>query len=145
MTKVIDKQVQDLISEFIEVRKLTDDLFKTLSSEDAVIQSNPFGSPPNWHIAHVTWFFHKVLSKYGERLDLDKFNLDYLNSYYQKYEKILPKNQRGNFPRPTVTQSLEYRKYINENVLVFLEKVEASNSLTQEIQYDIKLANQHDI
>ncbi len=100
MTKVIAKQIEDLIVEFTKVRKLTDDLFKTLSIEDAVIQSDTFGSPPNWHIAHVTWFFHKILVKYGEKLDLEKLdleklNLDYLNSYYQKFEKILPKNQRG--------------------------------------------------
>jgi hypothetical protein len=63
MTKVINKQVEDLIAEFTEVRKLTDNLFKTLSIEDAVIQSDTFGSPPNWHIAHVTWFFHKILLK----------------------------------------------------------------------------------
>ena len=44
MTKVINKVVEDLTSEFTEVRKLTDDLFKTLSIEDAVIQSDPFGS-----------------------------------------------------------------------------------------------------
>src|SRR4051812_8478655 len=79
MTKVINKVVvEDLISEFTEVRKLTDDLFKTLRIEDAVIQSDPFGSPPNWHIAHVTWFFHKILLKYGEELNLEKINLDYL-------------------------------------------------------------------
>ena len=47
MTKVIDKQLEDLIVEFTEVRKLTNDLFKTLSIEDAVIQSDAFGSPPN--------------------------------------------------------------------------------------------------
>ena len=145
MTKVIDKQLEDLIVEFTEVRKLTNDLFKTLSIEDAVIQSDAFGSPPNWHIAHVTWFFHQILMKYGEKTDLEKLNIDYLNSYYQKFEKILPKNQRGQFPRPTVSQTLLYRKYINEKVLSFLEKIEADNALTKEIQYDFNLANQHEI
>src|SRR5687767_5684115 len=146
MTKVINKVVEDLISEFTEVRKLTDDLFKTLSIEDAVIQSDPFGSPPNWHIAHVTWFFHKILLKYGGELNLEKINLDYLNSYYQKFEKILPKNDRGRFPRPTVSESLQYRKYLDKKVLLFLEKIdEGSNSLTKEIQYDLQLANQHEM
>ena len=145
MTKVINKVVEDLISEFTEVRKLTDDLFKTLSIEDAVIQSDPFGSPPNWHIAHVTWFFHKILLKYGGELNLEKINLDYLNSYYQKFEKILPKNDRGKFPRPTVSESLQYRKYLDKKVLLFLEKIEVFNSLTKEIQYDLQLANQHEM
>ncbi|HJT85872.1 MAG TPA: ergothioneine biosynthesis protein EgtB [Nitrososphaeraceae archaeon] len=145
MTKVIDKQLEDLIVEFTEVRKLTNDLFKTLSIEDAVIQSDAFGSPPNWHIAHVTWFFHQILLKYGEKTDLEKLNIDYLNSYYQKFEKILPKNQRGQYPRPTVSQSLLYRKYINEKVISFLEKIEVDSALTKEIQYDLKLANQHEM
>ena len=39
-------------------------LFSPLDIEDAVIQSSNFGSPPNWHISHVTWFFHKILEKY---------------------------------------------------------------------------------
>ena len=29
-------------------------------------------------------------------------NLQYLNSYYQKYGKILTKSERGRYPRPTV-------------------------------------------
>jgi hypothetical protein len=29
------------------------------------MQSSIFGSPPNWHLAYVTWFFQKVLEKHG--------------------------------------------------------------------------------
>ncbi len=85
MTKVITEGISSLISEFGDVRKLTDNLFKSLKIEDAVIQSDPFGSPPNWHISHVTWFFHKILTKYGIRVSFENINLDYLNSYYQKF------------------------------------------------------------
>ena len=72
----------DLLSEFAQVRKKTMQLFKPLRIEDAVIQSDPFGSPPNWHIAHVTWFFQKVLEKHGARMESDNsgLNLEYLNS-----------------------------------------------------------------
>ena len=84
-----------LLSEFLQVRKKTMQLFKPLRIEDAVTQSDPFGSPPNWHIAHVTWFFQKVLEKHGARLESDNngnssrggFNLEYLNSYYQQVWK----------------------------------------------------------
>ena len=55
----------DLLSDFIRVRKKTIELFKPLKVEDAVVQSNIFGSPPNWHLAHVSWFFQKVLEKHG--------------------------------------------------------------------------------
>ena len=71
------------------------DIFKPLRIEDAVIQANDFGSPPNWHIAHVTWFFHQVLNRYGRDKNIkwsnaNEINLSYLNSYYQKFGEILP-------------------------------------------------------
>ncbi len=33
------------------------------------MQSDSFGSPPNWHMAHVTWFFQKILEKYGKNAE----------------------------------------------------------------------------
>ena len=145
MTRVINQDVSLLISEYIKVRKLTSNLFKTLNIEDAVIQSDTFGSPPNWHIAHVTWFFHKILTKYGLNISLKKINLNYLNSYYQKFETILPKNQRGRFPRPTVSDTLLYRKHIDDNVINFLEGVDSSNKLYANILYDVQLGIQHEM
>jgi hypothetical protein len=59
--------LEELLKEFITVRKNTINLFKPLQIEDAVIQSSDFGSPPNWHIAHVTWFFQN-LAKYYQKL-----------------------------------------------------------------------------
>jgi ergothioneine biosynthesis protein EgtB len=141
----------DLLSEFMQVRKKTMQLFKPLRIEDAVMQSDPFGSPPNWHIAHVTWFFQKVLEKHGARLESDDsgFNLEYLNSYYQQYGKILPKQERGKFPRPTVKQTLDYRSFIDRKVTKFLEETAASekneNAMTHELQYDIVLGMQHEM
>ncbi|MGE5862279.1 MAG: ergothioneine biosynthesis protein EgtB, partial [Nitrososphaerales archaeon] len=145
MTKVITEGISSLISEFVDVRKLTDNLFRSLNTEDAVIQSDPFGSPPNWHIAHVTWFFHKILTKYGNEVSFENINLDYLNSYYQKFETILPKNERGRFPRPTVSESLLYRKQIEKNVISFLEALGSENHLLPNILYDIQLGNQHEM
>jgi hypothetical protein len=117
MSKLLYQESADLLlSEFMQVRKKTMQLFKPLRIEDAVTQSDPFGSPPNWHIAHVTWFFQKVLEKHGAKLESDNngnnngnsgFNLEYLNSYYQQFGKILPKQERGKFPRPTVKQTLD--------------------------------------
>ena len=104
------------------------------------MQSNTFGSPANWHIAHVTWFFQKILEKYGEEIySNENVNLEYLNSYYQKFGKILPKSERGKFPRPTVNETLKYRTFIEEKVISFLNKTESSNKLSEELKYDIKL------
>jgi ergothioneine biosynthesis protein EgtB len=166
MSKLLYQDSADLLlSEFIQVRKKTMQLFKPLKVEDAVTQSDPFGSPPNWHIAHVTWFFQKVLEKHGARPESDNnssngegggsFNLEYLNSYYQQFGKILPKQERGKFPRPTVKQTLDYRSFIDREVAKFLkEKVLATtttkssenvNALTHELQYDIMLGMQHEM
>ena len=56
---------ENLVEDYTNVRGTTLDLFRPLKIEDAVIQSDAFGSPPNWHLAHVTWFFHKVLEKHA--------------------------------------------------------------------------------
>jgi ergothioneine biosynthesis protein EgtB len=146
MFQLFDEAIDDLLSEFMEVRTTTLELFKALNVEDAVIQSSTFGSPPNWHIAHVTWFFQKILEKYGEQVSSDdSVNLEYLNSYYQKFGNILPKSERGKFPRPTVNQSMKYRSFIEAKITSFLKSVQSSKKLSEELKYDILLANQHEM
>jgi hypothetical protein len=134
MTQTLSESVDDLLADFIKIRKNTSNLFKPLKIEDAVMQSNTFGSPANWHIAHVTWFFQKILEKYGEAIySNENVNLEYLNSYYQKFGNILPKSERGKFPRPTVNETLRYRTFIEEKVISFLNKAERSNKLSEEL------------
>jgi ergothioneine biosynthesis protein EgtB len=138
--------LEELIKEFITVRKNTINLFKPLKVEDTVIQSNDFGSPPNWHIAHVTWFFQKVLEKYDKK-KVSKINiqLQYLNSYYHSFGEILPKAQRGRFPRPTVEETMKYRSIIEGQIVSLLKQVESSNKIDEEILYDIMLGNHHEM
>src|SRR5215831_6440318 len=172
---------EDLISEFKKVRDKTSELFHPLKIEDAVVQSDIFGSPPNWHLAHVSWFFQKVLEKHGQGIGAEPndpsnrnskwsriscynsnrrshyLNLEYLNSYYQRYGNILPKPERGRFPRPTVQQTLEYRLLIERNVISFLkEKMKEEREIINkegslpllslaELKYDLLLGNQHEM
>ncbi|HEX5978052.1 MAG TPA: SUMF1/EgtB/PvdO family nonheme iron enzyme, partial [Nitrososphaeraceae archaeon] len=147
--------LEQIIKEFSETRKNTLDLFKPLKTEDAVIQSNDFGSPPNWHIAHVTWFFHQILNKYNRDKNIIKsnagqINLRYLNSYYQKYVEILPKSERGRFPRPTVQDTLRYRTIIENEIIAFLSDVAKRPNRHNDYNYDevayhITLGNQHEM
>ena len=67
MAQILSGKIEDLLADFIEVRKNTLNLFRPLKIEDAVVQSNVFGSPPNWHLAHVTWFFQKMLAETRRR------------------------------------------------------------------------------
>jgi hypothetical protein len=145
LTQVIASDIRKLRSEFHNVRKTTSFIFEPISVEDAVMQSDPFGSTPNWHIAHVTWFFQKILEKYEHDIEGNSINTDYLNSYYQRYSKILPKTDRGKFPRPKVSETLKYRSLIEEMFLKFLDNIEKNNSLTRNLAYDIELANQHEM
>jgi len=141
MSRLVQKATKDLLDEFLHVRKVTMDLFEPLGIEDAVIQSDVFGSPPNWHIAHVTWFFHKVLEKHGASIADGKVNLAYLNSYYQKYGEILPKPERGRYPRPTVAQNLKYRTLVESKVASLIK----AGIISQELRYDINLGMQHEM
>ena len=145
MTQVTTSDVNRLRSDFLNVRNTTLIIFEPISIEDAVMQSDPFGSTPNWHVAHVTWFFQKILEKYKQNIDADTINTDYLNSYYQRYRKILPKSDRGKFPRPKVSETLKYRSLIEEMFLKFLDNIQRNNSLTRNLVYDIELANQHEM
>jgi len=145
LTQVTASDVKRLRLDFLNVRNTTSIIFEPISIEDAVMQSDPFGSTPNWHIAHVTWFFQKILEKYKQNIDADSINTDYLNSYYQRYRKILPKSDRGKFPRPKVSETLKYRSLIEEMFLKFLDNIERNNSLTRNLVYDIELANQHEM
>ncbi|HEY7080040.1 MAG TPA: ergothioneine biosynthesis protein EgtB [Nitrososphaeraceae archaeon] len=146
--------LDDLVRDFTIVRKRTLDIFKPLKIEDAVIQSHTFGSPPNWHLAHVSWFFHKILERYGRTTQAidDPINLEYLNSYYQRYGNILPKAERGKFPRPTVEQTLRYRTFIDECVVLFLREEQQKQldhqiekQLLGNLKYDILLGIQHEM
>lgn len=146
----ISLQLEGLAKDFVEVRNKTMELFSPLGIEDAVTQSSDFGSPPNWHIAHVTWFFHKILEKYsGLSVPLKgEYDLSYLNSYYQKYGSILKKSDRGKYPRPTVLQSIKYRKEIEKLFLDFLrydnfDSVENPLGLVRDIQTAINHERQH--
>jgi formylglycine-generating enzyme required for sulfatase activity len=145
---------KDLMEEYTNVRRFTLELFRPLKVEDAVIQSDVFGSPPNWHLAHVTWFFHKVLEKHGRKLEegenniaaaTEGINLAYLNSYYQRYGNILPKPMRGKFLRPTVDQTLKYRSMIDKAVISFLNEQKEKDKVSDEIGYDVTLGIQHEM
>src|SRR6478672_4223357 len=147
--------LNDLVRDFIIVRNRTLDIFKPLKIEDAVIQSHTFGSPPNWHLAHVSWFFHKILERYGRTLTQTSdhpINLEYLNSYYQRFGNILPKVERGKFPRPTVEQTLHYRSLIDESIISFLREEERKQlsqgiekAMLEDLKYNIQLGNQHEM
>lgn len=115
---------QTIIELFQAVRARTMRIVAPLELEDYVIQTAEFMSPARWHIGHTSWFFETVLQAYlpGYRVFSDDY-LFYFNSYYEGFGPRLERAKRGTRSRPTVEQTIGYRKRIDELMLDFLGKV----------------------
>ena len=101
-----------------------------LETEDYVIQTAEFMSPPRWHIGHTSWFFETVLQahKPGYRVYSEEF-LFYFNSYYEGFGERIERPKRGTKSRPTVKETVAYRQHIDEQVLSFLKSPEGLKSV----------------
>lgn len=113
-----------LIAQYNQVRQFSEHLCKPLVTEDYVIQSMPDVSPTKWHLAHTSWFFEALLLS---RLlpDYQSLHPQYaylFNSYYVTLGERHCRPKRGLISRPTVEQTYEYRRYVDQNVLRLLER-----------------------
>ena len=95
-----------------------------LETEDYVIQTAEFMSPPRWHIGHTSWFFETLLQAHqpGYRIYSEEY-LFYFNSYYEGFGARIERPKRGTRSRPTVKDTVAYRNHIDEQMLPFLESV----------------------
>jgi len=126
---------------FNEVRRQTIELVETLEIEDFVIQTETFMSPPRWHIGHVSWFFDQLLKKNFKNYKSFKSDYSfYLNSYYNAFGEPFNKAKRGTISRPTVSETIDYWKWINDQVSAFFKQIE----LTDEIFKLFLLAYNHE-
>lgn len=119
----IKKQV---ISRYSEIRSFTEKLTEPLETEDFVIQAVEETSPAKWHLAHTSWFFEAFILK---KANIGYTSLhpqyDYIfNSYYVQTSDPHCRDKRGNLSRPTVKQVFEFRKFIDENMLEFIEQLD---------------------
>jgi len=114
-----------------KVRKTSVDICAPLQIEDYVIQSCLEVSPPKWHLAHTTWFYETlVLGRY--QANFKEFNPEfntYFNSYYKSFGKHWLRDQRGILSRPGVGQIMEYRNYVDQKVLEFLNQSPSQEAL----------------
>ena len=111
-----------LADDYRRVRAMTIELCRTLSPEDTVVQSMPDVSPTKWHLAHVTWFFERmVLEAFAP--DYRRYNdeFDFLfNSYYYSVGKMHARPNRGLLSRPTFAEVVGYRGHVDEAMLTLL-------------------------
>jgi len=111
---------------FRDVRARTMQIVAPLEVEDYVIQTAEFMSPPRWHIGHTSWFFETLLQQYkpGYQVYSQEF-LFYFNSYYEGFGARIERPKRGTKSRPTVKETVAYRKHIDALMSEFLETLEA--------------------
>ena len=116
----------DFIEQYQKVRHFTEYLCEPLVTEDYVVQSMPDVSPTKWHIAHVSWFFETLLllpNVPGYR-SLHPQYAYLFNSYYNTLGERHCRPHRGLISRPTVKEAYEYRRYVDEHMLNFLEHLD---------------------
>ena len=133
-----------LINRFKSVRNFSTELVEPLKTEDFVVQAMTNTSPTKWHLAHVSWFFETfLLEKVYDDYESMHPQYSYIfNSYYLQTGEPHTRSKRGLLTRPTVQQVFEYREYVNEQVLTFLE--EATEEQLKEFGPVIEIGNNHE-
>ncbi len=134
-----------IAARFAEIRGITMKLIEPLETEDFIIQSHEDVSPAKWHIAHTTWFFERMILK-EFKSDYQEFNpaFDFLfNSYYNTIGPYQPRHQRGVLSRPTVGQIIEYRNYVDEQIIELLSELADSES-KEKVEGLIGMGTQHE-
>src|SRR4051794_15669240 len=116
---------QRLLELYQQVRARTMEIVAPLETEDYVIQTAEFMSPPRWHIGHTSWFFETLLQTYvpGYQVYSQEF-LFYFNSYYEGFGARIERPKRGTKSRPTVRETVAYRRHIEDRMSEFFEKVD---------------------
>ncbi|HLA09734.1 MAG TPA: ergothioneine biosynthesis protein EgtB [Pyrinomonadaceae bacterium] len=149
MSTVISKNtIQDLttIQElYSSVRSRTMEIVQPLEIEDYVVQTAEFMSPPRWHIGHTTWFFETLLQKYQR--DYEVYSEEYLfyfNSYYEGFGARIERPKRGTRSRPTVKQTLAFRRRVDAAMMEFLGSLQRRSD-SDEIFRLVRLGLEHEM
>jgi len=113
---------------FYQVRARTMEIVAPLEIEDYVVQTAPYMSPPRWHIGHTSWFFELLLKNHlpGYQIYSEDY-LFYFNSYYERFGTRIDKDKRGTRSRPTVRETIDYRKRIDDGMTELFERTETSS------------------
>ena len=131
-----------LHEKYIAVRQVTHEQCAELSDEDMAAQSMADASPTKWHLAHTTWFFEMmVLTEHDPARTTFHPEFNFLfNSYYNAIGPRHARPQRGQLTRPSFAQVLEYRRFIDEQMVELL----ASDRVPPELAVRIELGLHHE-
>lgn len=121
------QQADVVLSEYLMVRSTTLRLVEPLSAEDCALQAMPDASPAKWHLAHTSWFFEALVL--APNIDgYQPINETYLflfNSYYNTLGKQFHRPHRGLLTRPSLDETLDYRRAVDDRVRALLESADA--------------------
>ena len=138
---------QTLEDDFLTTRQYSIKACETLELEDYGLQAAVFTSPPKWHLAHTSWFFETFILK-PFATDYVPFEPAYevlFNSYYNGIGQPFPRAERGLLSRPTVSQVLSYRQYVDKAMSGLLSHDEHPHreTITQRCRLGIEHEKQH--
>jgi len=128
-----------------QVRLQTMQMVAPLETEDYVIQTAEFMSPPRWHIGHTSWFFETLLQahQFGYRVFSEEY-LFYFNSYYEGFGARIERPKRGTRSRPTVKDTIAYRNHVDEQMLALLESLESKPEM-ETVLAIVRLGLEHEM
>jgi ergothioneine biosynthesis protein EgtB len=112
-----------LVEEYLQIRKYSEQICEPLQTEDYVVQPIVDVSPPKWHLGHTTWFFETFILKpfsVNYQVYNDEYNFVF-NSYYETVGNRVIRTDRGNLSRPSVNEIYQYRAYVDEAMVKFLD------------------------
>ncbi len=136
-----------LIRSFERVRTQTEDLVHPLEIEDMVVQTMPDVSPTKWHLAHTSWFFEKLVLERScpDYAPFDENFNALFNSYYQSFGAPFPRDRRGLLSRPTVSEVMAYRHYVDSAIKALLDEgdVETIRQLAPALNIGLHHEQQH--
>lgn len=123
---------ETLAQHYLSVRQHSEALCAPLRTEDYVVQSMPDVSPSKWHLAHVTWFFEQfILKPYcQDYCEYDPAYAYLFNSYYVSMGERHTRAERGLLSRPTVSQIMDYRQYVDNALCSWLMECDADTLAT---------------
>lgn len=141
-TLVKEKQ---LLENYRRIRARSVEICEPLETEDFVVQPVVDVSPPKWHLGHTTWFFETFILI--PNLDgYEVFNPQYnfvFNSYYETIGARVIRTDRGNLSRPSVADIFQYRKYVDEQMEIFLLNNDLSDDLQKLFELGLNHEQQH--
>ncbi|MDZ7683423.1 MAG: ergothioneine biosynthesis protein EgtB [Fodinibius sp.] len=145
LEKTEERHSKEILEErYKAIRNISHKLVEPLKTEDFVIQAIDNTSPTKWHLAHVSWFFETfVLEKAIP--DYESLHPQYsyiFNSYYLQTGEPHTRSKRGLLSRPTVEQVFEYRDYVDEQILSFIDG--ATEQQLAEFGPVIEIGNHHE-